>query len=210
MRALLPDTLPDTLEKRFDVVGVAVLEHALTASDLSLMDALFPTPAGRGAGARASHFSAEALDWLGCHEGLAAVIARVAHATDGARKAVLSSVRAFDKSPSANWFVPWHQDRAQDGRDRPIAQLERTIALRIHLDECDEDNGPLEVMAASHTLGRLESAAIGALVASAQPLLCLAVRGDIVAMRPLLVHRSQRARVPRARRVLHLEYVTGR
>jgi hypothetical protein len=31
-------------------------------------------------------------------------------------------------------------------------------------------------------------------------------RGDIVAMCPLLIHRSQRARTPAARRVIHLEF----
>jgi ectoine hydroxylase-related dioxygenase (phytanoyl-CoA dioxygenase family) len=81
------------------------------------------------------------------------------------------------------------------------------IALRIHLDDCDEDNGPLEVIPGSHELGRLTAGDIAALTGQSQPLLCLAVRGDLVALRPLLVHRSQRARRPAARRVLHLEFV---
>ena len=82
------------------------------------------------------------------------------------------------------------------------------VTLRIHLDDCGEDNGPLEALLGSHTQGRLDRAAIASLVESSQAMLCLCARGDILAMRPLTVHRSQKARVPRRRRVLQLEYAT--
>ncbi|MFX4431692.1 phytanoyl-CoA dioxygenase family protein, partial [Acinetobacter baumannii] len=80
---------------------------------------------------------------------------------------------AFDKSEGANWFVPWHQDRAADGSEREIATLERMVALRVHLDDCQEDNGPLEVAPGSHRYGRLEAAGIAGLVADTAPLVCL-------------------------------------
>jgi ectoine hydroxylase-related dioxygenase (phytanoyl-CoA dioxygenase family) len=193
---------PETLEVRFDVLGIAVVEYALTPPDLAAMDALFPRLGDRAAGARADMFSQDARAWLAAHAGLTELARRLSWGLN----VRLTRLQAFDKSPSANWFVPWHQDRAEDGQDRPVALLERTVALRIHLDDCGEDNGPLEVIPASHRQGRLDSAAIGLMAAKTPPVLCLAVRGDIVAMRPLIVHRSQRARIPRARRVLHLEY----
>ena len=118
----------------------------------------------------------------------------------------MTRLQAFDKSPQTNWFVPWHQDRAEDGAERAIAFLENTVALRIHLDACGEDNGPLEVIAGSHAKGRLEARTISGITAGAPAALCLAERGDIVAMRPLLLHRSQRAKMPAARRVIHIEY----
>ena len=39
-----------------------------------------------------------------------------------------------------------------------------------------------------------------------QPFECLASRGGVIAMRPLLIHSSSRARVGEPRRVLHIEY----
>lgn len=193
--------LPADLVDRFQVAGIAIVEYALAKADLAEMDAVFPTLAPRTAGARVSDFTPHAQSWLVCHTGLNELAARL-----GGGHMRLSRLQALDKSPLTNWFVPWHQDRAEHGLERPRAQLERTVALRIHLDDCNEDRGPLEVIPGSHLAGRLASPAITDLVATRQALLCLAVRGDIVAMRPLLVHRSQRARIPSQRRVLHLEY----
>ena len=91
----------------------------------------------------------------------------------------------------------------------PAGVLERMVTLRIHLDDCDEDNGPLEVLPGTHTSGRLSREAIARHVELATPMLCLCARGDILALRPLLVHRSQKAKAPRRRRVLHLEYAAA-
>ena len=193
------------LEARFRSFGVAVIEYALCADDLARMDAIFPTLSPKMAGARASDFTPAALAWLAGH----AVLSDLAHRLAGpiAPAMRLSRVLAFDTSPETNWFVPWHQDRAEGGRYRACTDLEQTVALRIHLDDCSKDNGPLEVLPGSHVCGRLNSASIAGLIETTPPLLCLAARGDIVAMRPLLVHRSQRARIPTVhRRVLHLEY----
>jgi Phytanoyl-CoA dioxygenase (PhyH) len=184
--------------------GVAIFEYVLTASDLKVMDAAFPELAPRTAGARSAAFSPDMQAWLAAHDGLNELASRLLQAPGR-----LSRLQAFDKSTGANWFVPWHQDRAEDGQERPGAQLERTVALRIHLDDCDENNGPLEVMPGSHTAGRLDAEAIAARTSVSTPLLCLTVRGDILAMRPLLIHRSQRARAPAVRRVLHLEFTAA-
>ena len=80
------------------------------------------------------------------------------------------------------------------------------ITLRVHVDDCGADDGPLEAIEGSHRQGRLDKAAIADLATKGTQRLCLAVRGDILAVRPLCVHRSQRARKPSRRRVLHLEY----
>jgi ectoine hydroxylase-related dioxygenase (phytanoyl-CoA dioxygenase family) len=184
--------------------GVAIFEYVLTPDDLNAMDAAFPDLAPGTAGARGDAFPAELQSWFAAHDGLLELAGRLLQ-----RPARLSRMQALDKSAAANWFVPWHQDRAAGGQERPVEQLERTVALRIHLDDCDENSGPLEVIPGSHRAGRLDAAAIAAWSAEAAPVLCLAVRGDIVAMRPLLIHRSQRARMPAARRVLHLEFTVA-
>jgi hypothetical protein len=196
-------TIPADLDARFAALGVAIVEHALTADDLGRMDAAFPTlPPGTG-GARTADIAPADVAWFGRHATLTALATRLG---DG-RPMALTRVLAFDKTAAANWFVPWHQDRADEHGERPVALLARMVSLRVHLDDCEEEAGPLEVLPGSHMGGRLDAAAIARLAATTAPLLCLAVRGDILALRPLLVHRSQRARRPRRRRVLHLDYL---
>jgi hypothetical protein len=185
----------------FDKRGVAIYEHVLSAAEIAAIDAAFPQLSPGAAGARADAFSPEARQMLEESRTLGALAGRLLRGT-----ARLSRLQAFDKYPQANWFVPWHQDRAENGVDRPIDVLARTVALRIHLDDCDENNGPLEVLPGTHLRARLSGDDIAELAGRTAPLLCLAQRGDIVAMRPLIVHRSQRARKPAARRVVHLEY----
>jgi hypothetical protein len=62
------------------------------------------------------------------------------------------------------------------------------------------------VLPVTHTMQRLDGAALAELASAAQPQACLAARGDILAMSLLLVHRSLRATRPGHRRVVHLEY----
>lgn len=185
----------------FAVRGFGLFERATPPDDLAYLDGVFPTFGRRVAGGREDAFSQPAQDWLTGHSGLTGLAAQLLRAP-----ARLSRIQAFDKSPEANWFVPWHQDRAEGGTERPVAALEQTVALRIHLDDCGDMNGPLEVIPGSHLCGRLTSTDISRLVAGQESRPCLARRGDILALRPLLIHRSKRAHEPAARRVVHLEY----
>ena len=185
----------------FSSRGIAVIEYALPAADLAHMDAICPRLPPRTGGARAADFIPEARAWLTAHDGLLALARRLLDTP-----VCLTRLQAFDKSGASNWFVPWHQDRAADGQERPVVRLEASVALRIHLDDCTEDNGPLDVIPGSHRYGRLTADAIAARVAATPSELCLCARGDIAALSPLLIHRSQRARQPAARRVIHLEY----
>lgn len=133
---------------------------------------------------------------------------------------------AFNKMPGANWKVAWHQDLQfpfisadiapgcsgacrKDGIDYgqpPAEVLAGLLAVRVHLDDCDADNGPLRVLPETHRAGVLEDEAIEACKATLQPELCLAAVGDAILMRPLLLHASSAATVPRQRRVLHLVF----
>lgn len=134
----------------------------------------------------------------------------------------------FDKTPEANWLVPWHQDLsiAVDRRldlpgygpwsikegvvhvQPPLEILESMITLRIHLDDCDESNGALRVIAGSHRLRRLSAAQISEARVQANEVMCSVRAGDALLMRPLLLHASSAAQVPSHRRVIHLEYAT--
>ena len=81
----------------------------------------------------------------------------------------------FDKSPTANWLVVWHQDTALPLRERidqpgwgpwsikegidyahaPATALSQVLALRVSCDDSTVDNGPLRVLPRTHTLGVL-------------------------------------------------------
>jgi ectoine hydroxylase-related dioxygenase (phytanoyl-CoA dioxygenase family) len=79
------------------------------------------------------------------------------------------------------------------------------LAIRIHLDECGTDNGPLRVVPGSHKLGFLSDAQIQNWPKD-NAMTCIARPGDAVLMRPLLLHSSTAAKVPSSRRVVHLEF----
>ena len=139
------------------------------------------------------------------------------------------AVRAilFDKTAAANWKVVWHQDLTIAVRERvvtagfgpwsvkegvmhvqpPIEVLERMLAVRVHLDDCGPDNGPVRVLPRSHRVGRLSASAIDAWRGGASESVdCVAERGAIVAFRPLILHASSQATVPGHRRVVHLDF----
>jgi ectoine hydroxylase-related dioxygenase (phytanoyl-CoA dioxygenase family) len=142
------------------------------------------------------------------------------------RDLVAVKATLFDKTTEANWRVQWHQDRTVAVKERldvqgygpwstksgalhveaPEEVLAQMLAIRIYLDECGAENGPLRVIPGSHRLGKLDAAAIEELVAHG-PLVDVTVpRGGFLLMRPLLVHASAAARAPEHRRVLHIEF----
>lgn len=141
-----------------------------------------------------------------------------------------AAVRAiyFDKSANANWLVPWHQDltlalaakaeHADYGpwsvkagvthAQAPAAALEKMITIRLHLDDTGVDDGPLRVLAGSHKHGVLSAEQIVKLrqAGEANEVVCTAGRGDVMLMRPLLLHASGKSTSERHRRILHIEY----
>jgi hypothetical protein len=141
------------------------------------------------------------------------------------------AVRAifFDKTAKANWLVPWHQDLSIAIKHRqecpgwtnwsikagvlhaqpPAAFLERMVTARVHLDDCPADNGALRVISGSHAAGRLSRGEICAAVAAGPGHLLTARSGDVLFMKPLLLHASSRASNPAHRRVLQIEFASA-
>lgn len=136
----------------------------------------------------------------------------------------------FDKSPKSNWLVVWHQDTALPLRERkdvqgwgpwsvkegvtyahaPASALENVLAIRIHLDDSNEDNGSLRILPGSHTTGVLSDDAIHDLSTKVAAVNCYVPSGGILLMRPLCVHASSKAKDKTARRrVLHIEYAAS-
>ena len=134
----------------------------------------------------------------------------------------------FDKPAGANWSIRWHQDvtiAVRERRDAPgfgpwsvkagiphvratAEVLERMIALRVHLDDCDENNGALLVVPGGHAHGCIDATRIAAFRSSSGTSALTCRRGDVIAMRPLLPHASKPATSPGHRRVIHLEFAS--
>jgi len=132
----------------------------------------------------------------------------------------------FDKSPDTNWLVTWHQDltiavkekrevegfgpwSVKDGLPHvqpPAELLERMVTLRLHLDDADAENGALRVLLGTQALGKLDSDRIQSLRIEIPEHLCAAKAGDVLLMRPLLLHASGKSTSTRHRRILHIEF----
>ena len=133
----------------------------------------------------------------------------------------------FDKTSAANWKVPSHQDLMMPVQtechepkfagwtmkagvlhvEPPAEVLAKLVALRIHFDDCPAANGSLAVLPGSHQRGKLRDSDLMALERDAF-VNCEALRGDVLVMKPLLVHRSSGSLDPQHRRVLHVVYAT--
>lgn len=141
-------------------------------------------------------------------------------------EAFVVRVLLFDKTPGANWAVGWHQDLAIAVREKieapeffgwsvksgvphvhpPREVLEEMVTLRLHLDDCGKDNGPLRVIPGTHRHGRLSDDAINAACAAKSEVVCPLAAGGVLVMRPLLLHASSPSQSPQHRRVLHIEF----
>lgn len=132
----------------------------------------------------------------------------------------------FDKTPQANWKVAWHQDLTIAVKKQhsvigfsnwsqkagivhvqpPVEILENLLTLRIHLDNCDRNNGALKVIPGSHLCGKIAATNIAGWKKLRQVHICELQAGDVLIMRPLLLHSSSPSTNPTHRRVLHIEY----
>lgn len=132
----------------------------------------------------------------------------------------------FDKTPEANWKVPFHQDLTIAVKSRkevegftawttkagilhvqpPVSILENIVALRVHLDKTDEANGALRVVCGSHLFGRLNATEIRDMKNAQEIVTCNIEKGGAMLMRPLLLHASSSAINVSHRRVLHFEF----
>jgi len=132
----------------------------------------------------------------------------------------------FAKSIESNWLVSLHQDLSIPVAERvespgcqgwsekegelfvqpPVSVLDTVLALRLHLDDCNERNGALRVVPGSHRLGRLTTAeAIREKDERGE--VCVEVpRGGAMLMKPLLLHASSKVSIDSVRRVLHFVF----
>jgi ectoine hydroxylase-related dioxygenase (phytanoyl-CoA dioxygenase family) len=131
----------------------------------------------------------------------------------------------FDKPPSANWIVNWHQDltinltekketlffknwRIKDERvvvQPDIEMLESIFTIRIHLDDCMKENGALRVIEKSHNQGVIDIKEWVKNKAGVERI-CEVNKGGVIIMKPLILHSSKRTENQQNRRVIHIEF----
>ncbi|BCM92249.1 hypothetical protein IAD21_04128 [Abditibacteriota bacterium] len=134
----------------------------------------------------------------------------------------------FDKIPRANWLVPPHQDLSIAVMEKgeasgfgpwsrkegvvhvqpPRTVLENMATIRLHLDDCDETNGALRVVAGSHLKGKLSNDDINQATRSGEKFVPVPEGGGML-FRPLLIHASSPSAAPSHRRVVHLEFAAS-
>ncbi len=130
----------------------------------------------------------------------------------------------FEKSTAQNWLVPVHQDLSIPAAERvaeatltgwsvkegalyvqaPQPILAQLVAVRLHLDACQGEDGPLRVVPGSHKLGVTSPEAAAAARKAGPEIACLMRQGAALVMKPLLLHSSSKATGTSKRRVLHL------
>jgi len=123
----------------------------------------------------------------------------------------------FDKPGQSNLFLAYHQDLCISVNKRldlagygpwttkqnqfavqpPLDILENNYTIRIHLDDTDENNGSLKVIASSHLKGVYRTETIDCTKETVTN--CSVKKGGIMIMKPLLLHASKR-------RVIHVEF----
>ena len=198
-------------------MGFAEIPGVLTAGQCAEVVMAVDATTGGRAGSRN-------LLELPCCQDLAATLK--AHAEVGPLlppEAVAVQCTLFDKSADRNWLVALHQDLSIPVQERvphpecagwsekdgvihvqpPMAVLESLVAVRAHLDDCGPESGPLRVVPRSHRHGRLSADATTALRQRHGEVECIARRGGVIVMQPLLLHASSKARAHSRRRVLH-------
>jgi ectoine hydroxylase-related dioxygenase (phytanoyl-CoA dioxygenase family) len=129
----------------------------------------------------------------------------------------------FDKPPTSNWFVAYHQDltisvdkkttiknfenwtvkQNQFAVQPPKEILEKNFTIRIHLDKTTTENGALKVLNKSHQNGitRIEDLKPENHIETH----CEIEKGGIMLMKPLLFHASNKTTNQQRRRVIHIE-----
>jgi hypothetical protein len=132
----------------------------------------------------------------------------------------------FDKKPTRNWAIGWHQDRTIAVRERipatgfdrwtnkagvmhvepPFAIVEKMITVRLHFDPVNGRNAPLLVSPGSHLLGRITEGDVQTVIERCGIVACLADRGDVWLYRTAILHASEKSEGDASRRVLQVDF----
>jgi len=205
----------DTMKQRGFAIASDVVGSVLRDQLLPLFEAE-DVRAGKRVG-----LSSEAIRMAATSDPVRTIVRAVLGDNAFAVKATL-----FDKQPSANWLVPWHQDVMVPVRERvaaegfdawsekdgvvhvrpPVSVLESMLAIRLDLDGSTTATGSLRVLPGTHAHGVLAEDAIRRAQEEGEEFDGQVAPLGALIMRPLLLHASSRAKDPGHRRIVHLEF----
>jgi len=215
-----------TMAHRMEGPGFEILERIFDEQECRILAEALSSLGGRRSRAGARHLMSLPL---------VAALATNARLLQIARRwvgdgALPYRATLFEKTGDHNWLVTWHQDTALPLETRlespewgpwsekagilyahaPTWALSQIVALRLHVDPSGPRNGPLRVIPGSYARGVLTDEQVHEVARIHAAAECIAGRGAVVAMTPLLIHSSSKADLPRPRRVLHVEYAATR
>ena len=207
------------LNMRLATDGFTLVRSLLSDAECEDVAQSLGTADTRGAGSR------RLLDEVWCADLAGKVMAH-----PDVREALPARARAvqctyFEKSAAKNWLVPTHQDLSipVSGRvdhaalsgwsekervifvQAPDNVLEQMLAVRVHVDHCAPEDGPLRIVPGSHERGRIQPAQ-AAIAGRTAGVVVPAKRGDALLMRPLVLHASSKSFGSSLRRVLHFVF----
>jgi hypothetical protein len=209
---------------RFKNDGFAVLSEVLTISSCEELSLSLAEIQNKGIGSRSL------LDMPWCKKLAQAVSQHPAIVPFLPADAVAVQCNFFEKSQDQNWLVPIHQDLSIPVTERvenaaltgwsqkqgslfvqpPDIVLQELVAVRLHVDECGNDDGALRVVPGSHKLGRLNNEDALEMRGSLGEVVCAVSKGGALLMKPLVLHASSKATGQSRRRVLHLVFGPSR
>jgi len=131
------------------------------------------------------------------------------------KSAVAVQCNYFTKDSKNNWFVTPHRDLSIPVKNQILSEewtgwsekqgtlyaqppkrvLEQVVAVRVHLEDNNLENGALEVVTGSHNYFNKNK----------ERVLSVVNKGGVLIMRPLILHSSAKLRSGR-RRVLHFVF----
>lgn len=211
----------EAIQKKFKERGFAIIEDIFSPIEVTDINQILEKESGFGVREVLLKYP-ELLDLI-----FNAKFKQLLHDISPTCDTIVKSIW-FDKPPTANWVVNWHQDitinlthiAEVDGfknwrtnTKRTVVQptrniLENIFTLRIHLDNCNAENGALHVIENSHQQGVINIKNWTA-NKTGKEYICEVAAGGVVLMHPLTLHSSKRTRNTHRRRVLHIEFSTA-
>jgi len=205
---------------RFRNDGFAVLSQVLTSSECEELSLALVEIPRKGIGSRSL------LDMPWCKKLAQTVRQHPGIAPFLPTDAVAVQCNFFEKSQDQNWLVPIHQDLSIPVTERvenaaltcwaekqgslfvqpPDIVLQELVAVRLHVDECGNDDGALRVVPGSHELGRLNNDDALEVRGHLGEVVCSVPKGGALLMKPLVLHASSKATGHSRRRVLHFVF----